>query len=81
MLGYSDPLYILPFDHRSSFSKKIFGYNPPLTKKQIKNIIGYKEIVFDAFLSVYNKYDKKSNLGILVDEQFGKDILIKRRGG
>ena len=24
-LGYTDPLYILAFDHRGSFQKKMFG--------------------------------------------------------
>ena len=25
-LGYDKPLYVLPFDHRASFSKEMFGW-------------------------------------------------------
>ena len=28
-LGYDRPLNILPFDHRSSFQKGLFGFHPP----------------------------------------------------
>ena len=34
----------------------------------------YKKIVFDGFFKVYSKYPEKQDLGILVDEEFGKDI-------
>jgi len=30
-LGYDKPLYVLPFDHRASFSKEMFGWEGPLT--------------------------------------------------
>ena len=30
-IGYDQPLYILPFDHRSSFEKALFGWKGPLT--------------------------------------------------
>jgi hypothetical protein len=30
-IGYDRPLYIMLFDHRSSFEKGLFGFSPPLT--------------------------------------------------
>ena len=35
-LGYDKPLYILPFDHRSSFELKTFGTSSPLKELQRK---------------------------------------------
>jgi len=31
--GFVEPLYILPFDHRGSFQKKLFGWEGALTSK------------------------------------------------
>ena len=33
-LGYNQPLYILPFDHRGSFETKRFGWHGDLTPAQ-----------------------------------------------
>jgi 5-dehydro-2-deoxygluconokinase len=33
-IGYDRPLYILPFDHRASFEKGLFGFSAPLTAEQ-----------------------------------------------
>ena len=30
-IGYDKPLYILPFDHRASFEKGLFGFTAPLS--------------------------------------------------
>lgn len=32
--GYNKPLYILPFDHRSSFEKALFGWTGSLNQEQ-----------------------------------------------
>jgi len=36
--GYNQPLYILPFDHRSSFETKMFGWRGDLTPAQTAEI-------------------------------------------
>jgi len=39
-LGYNQPLYILPFDHRGSFETKMFGWHgeyEPHTGGQLKS--------------------------------------------
>jgi 5-dehydro-2-deoxygluconokinase len=30
-IGYDKPLYVLPFDHRATFSKTMFGWPGPLS--------------------------------------------------
>jgi len=59
-------LFILPFDHRSSFLK--------ITKKK-KEIEKLKQIIFNGFLKTYTTYSRKKELGILVDEKYGKEII------
>lgn len=68
-------LYILPFDHRATFIKDLFGYKEPLSKKQLSDVRGYKKLIWKAFLRVYEKTKDKKPLGILVDEEFGSGIL------
>jgi hypothetical protein len=33
-IGYDKPLYVLPFDHRATFSKNMFGWKGQLTAEQ-----------------------------------------------
>ncbi len=71
-------LCILPFDHRATFVRELFGYQEPLSKEQHSKVSRYKKIIFDGFLKVYNK-QKGKNLGIFVDQEFGADILRKAK--
>jgi hypothetical protein len=41
-LGYDQPLYILPFDHRGSFVTKMFGWHGVLTPAQTAEIAAAK---------------------------------------
>ncbi len=77
-----DSLYILPFDHRSTFIKELLHFNPPLSKEQSLIVGEYKGLVFEGFKKVYEEYEPKVNLGILCDEEFGSSILeeAKERG-
>jgi RpiB/LacA/LacB family sugar-phosphate isomerase len=69
-------LYILPFDHRSSFLK-IIGIPKPPNKQGIKTAKNYKKLVYHAYLNSLKKTNEinKTNTGILVDPWLGKDIL------
>lgn len=81
-------LYILPFDHRASFFRDLFGWQEPLSSQQKSKVKEAKGIIFAAFKEVWNKgkcdekcgcdYCKES-LGILVDEEFGSEILRAAR--
>src|SRR5262245_15544047 len=74
-IGYDSPLYVLPFDHRATFSKTMFGWTGPLTREQTAEIASIKEVIYDAFKAAVASGVAKDRAGILVDEQFGAKIL------
>jgi myo-inositol catabolism protein IolC len=74
-LGFDQPLYILPFDHRGSFQKKMFGWDGVLTPPQTAEIAAAKRVIYDAFRSAIHDGVPKEKAGILVDEQFGAAII------
>jgi myo-inositol catabolism protein IolC len=73
--GYDRALYILPFDHRGSFQKRMFGWNSPLNEAQTAAIAAAKRIIYDGFVAALSAGVPKEKAGILVDEQFGAAIL------
>jgi myo-inositol catabolism protein IolC len=74
-LGYDRPLFILPFDQRSSFAKGLFGFKPPLTEEQTATVIASKQVVYEGFKLALSKGAPREAAAILVDEQFGAAIL------
>ena len=74
-LGFDKPLYILPFDHRGSFQKKMFGWDGELSLQQTGEIAAAKRVIFDAFTAAVRAGVPRDKAGILVDEQFGATIL------
>jgi len=41
-IGYDKPLYFLPFDHRGTFQKNMFGWSGTLTVEQTARIVSMK---------------------------------------
>ena len=78
-VGYDKPLYILPFDHRASFEKGLFGFTAPLTAEQTATVAASKAVVYDGLKAALSKGVPKEAAGILVDEQFGAAILHDAR--
>lgn len=74
-LGFDKQLYILPFDHRGSFQKKMFGWEGELSPQQTAEIAAAKRVIYDAFQAAVHAGVPKEKAGILVDEQFGAAIL------
>ena len=74
-LGYNRPLYILPFDHRASFSKGLFGFDPPLSPEQIASVAASKQLVYDGFKQALAMGAPREAAAILTDEQFGAAVL------
>jgi myo-inositol catabolism protein IolC len=74
-VGFNQPLYILPFDHRGSFQKKMFGWDGALSAEQTAEIAAAKRVIYDAFKQAVRDGVPKEKAGILVDEQFGAAIL------
>ena len=73
--GFDKPLYILPFDHRGSFQKKMFGWDGALTAGQTEEIAAAKRVIYEGLLAAVEAGVPKNKAGILVDEQFGAAIL------
>ena len=69
-------LAILPFDHRSSFTKNMLGiHDRPPTDAEIEKIKEEKEIIYVAFKKAVSEGVPKDEAAILVDEEFGSQIL------
>jgi myo-inositol catabolism protein IolC len=79
-VGFNKPLYILPFDHRGSFQKKMFGWDGALSPQQTAEIAAAKRIIYDAFTAAIDAGVPREKAGILVDEQFGAAILRDASG-
>ncbi|MBA2578252.1 MAG: DUF2090 domain-containing protein [Euzebyaceae bacterium] len=73
-LGYHGKLYILAFDHRGSFQKKMFGIDGDPTPEETATITDAKSLIFDAMVVAAEAGEESDALGVLVDEQFGGDV-------
>jgi myo-inositol catabolism protein IolC len=76
-LGYTRPLYLLPFDHRHSYLTGMFHATPPLTMDQRQAVIDSKRVIYDGFRQALLRGVPSELAGILVDEEFGADILLE----
>src|SRR2546425_7915984 len=81
-LGYTRSLYILAFDHRGSFQKKMLGIAGTPTPEQREQISDAKRTIFEGFQQAIADGAPRESAGLLVDEQFGADIArtAKREG-
>src|SRR5437764_12288929 len=74
MLGYDGKLYILAFDHRGSFQKKMFGIESDPSPEETERIADAKKLIYEGMeIAVERGVDAKAT-GVLVDEEFGSDI-------
>ena len=73
--GYDRPLYILPFDHRGTFQKNMFGWAGSLSGEQTAKIAAMKQVIYEGLKEALAGGVLRNEAGILVDEQFGADIL------
>jgi len=78
-LGYAGKLYILAFDHRGSFQKKMFGIEDDPTPEQTDTISDAKRLIFEGMLQAVDRGAEAAATGVLVDEQFGSDIPQRTR--
>src|SRR5215469_8855664 len=75
-IGFDKPLYVLPFDHRGTFKKNMFGWSGTLTAEQTAQISSFKQVIYDALqAAVAAGVPPREKAGVLVDEQFGAAIL------
>lgn len=73
--SFHKPLYILPFDQRTSLQTKMFGWSGALTAEQTAEITAAKQVIYDSFKVALQDGVPQQKAGILVDEQFGAAIL------
>jgi myo-inositol catabolism protein IolC len=78
-LGYDGKLYILAFDHRGSFQKKMFGIEGDPTPEQTETISDAKHLIFEGLLKATELGAEAGVTGCLVDEQFGGDIPVQAK--
>ena len=74
-IGYEQQLYILPFDHRGTFQKNMFGWTGSLNEEQTAKIAAMKQVIYDGLKEALAAGVPTQKAGILVDEQFGAQIL------
>ena len=78
-LGYDGKLYILAFDHRGSFQKKMFGIQGDPTPEEVETISDAKRLIFEGMLEAVSRGAEAGATGVLVDEQFGSNIPERAR--
>jgi 6-phosphogluconolactonase len=72
-------MYMLPFDHRDSFEHGLFGWSGTLTPEQTAEVAAAKRVVYDALLTALEEGVPKDHAAVLVDEQFGHEVLADAR--
>jgi myo-inositol catabolism protein IolC len=80
-LGYRRPLDIIAFDHRSSFSKGLFGVSAPVSDEIRARVNDTKEVIFEGFVEAIARGAPPRRAGVLVDEQFGASVARKAKAG
>ena len=78
-LGYDGKLYILAFDHRGSFQKKMFGIQGDPTAEETATITDAKHLIYEGMEVAVKRGLDAAATGVLVDEQFGGDIPEEAR--
>jgi myo-inositol catabolism protein IolC len=74
-LGYDGKLYILAFDHRGSFQKKMFGIEGDPTPEQTATISDAKHLIYEGMVKAVSGGGVPGDqIGVLVDEQYGGDV-------
>jgi 5-dehydro-2-deoxygluconokinase len=77
-LGYTKPLYILPFDHRNTFAETLFDKVSiaDLNEEEIEQIREFKMLIYKGFKNALKNSVPKEFAAILCDEEFGAEILV-----
>ena len=68
-------LYLLPFDHRETFARKLFGWDDPVNVEQAAEITAAKQVIYDGFQQAVANGVPKESAAILADDRFSASIL------
>ena len=80
-IGYDQPLYLMPFDHRESLQTKMFGWHGTLGAAQTAEIAAAKQVIYDGFLAAVAGGVAKEHAGILVDDKLRILDAVKKAWG
>src|SRR3954451_8912266 len=69
-LGYDGKLYILAFDHRGSFQKKMFGIEGDPDEEQTETISDAKHLIWEGMQAAADKGLDQHPSGVLVGGHF-----------
>jgi myo-inositol catabolism protein IolC len=72
---------MMPFDHRASFEHGVFGWTGALSPEQTAQIAATKQIIHAAVLRTIAEGVPEQAAAVLVDEQFGREVLADARAG
>jgi myo-inositol catabolism protein IolC len=68
-------LYLLPFDHRETFARALFGWTGPLSTAQSRQISEAKQVIYDGLQMAVDNGVPHAHAAILADERFSESIL------
>ena len=72
-------LYMLAFDHRSSFSRDLLGIPGTPTPEEAARVADVKAVVYEGFELAVSDGVPRRSAGLLVDEQYGAEIARAAR--
>jgi myo-inositol catabolism protein IolC len=78
-LGYDGKLFILAFDHRGSFQKKMFGIAGDPSPEETAKIVDAKAVIAEGFAQALAEGAPSDAAGLLVDEQFGAETARRAK--
>ncbi|HEY5684417.1 MAG TPA: DUF2090 domain-containing protein [Acidimicrobiia bacterium] len=74
-LGHDGRLFILAFDHRGSFKKKMFGISGrEATDAELARLTDAKHLVWEGVLAALEAGVPRESVGVLVDEELGAAV-------
>ncbi len=75
-LGYNKDLFILPFDHRSSFEAGLLGIRGRQAEPgEVEKLTAYKRVIYEGFLEALDQGVPVETAAILVDQKYGEELL------
>ena len=79
-LGYDRDLFVLPFDHRSSFEAGLLDIKGRQAEPhEVKRLADYKRVIYDGFLRALEDGVPADTSAILVDQKYGAEILAEAK--
>lgn len=76
--GYEHPLFLLAFDHRTSFAHML-GLRGRVDHNDLQRLVEAKALIFRGFERAVREGVPRKAAGILVDEQYGSEVARRAR--